>query len=280
LQVLSKIRSNFIEKKTSKIGLAIILVLVALIIVGIFLGKYSPYALSGHIDQPPNTSHIFGTDYLGHDLFAQVAWGAIPSLFVAIVSALGSVLIGVVVGVFAGYFGKMRGPLNGVSDVIMAFPLIPLLLLIGVLLPTTDLFIAAILTLVLWPTVARAVRAQVSSSKRKIYIDAARLAGYSDTEIVLRIMIPEVGSIAIAYFIINVSVAVLVTTALEFLGVGNPNVVSWGSILYWAQQFGFLAGAWWWVVAPGAFITLFALGFALIGFSLEEVFNPLIGRSS
>ncbi|MHB8566191.1 MAG: ABC transporter permease [Nitrososphaerales archaeon] len=275
---LSSIKNDFFGKKASKIGLAIIITLAALILGGIFFGHFSPYYTSTSINQPPSSIHIFGTDYLGHDLFAQVAWGAIPSLLVAITAALGSVLIGMFVGIAGGYFNRTQGPLNGVSDAIMVFPIIPLLLLIGSLLPPSNLFIAGILTLVLWPTVARAMRVQVSSLKKRAFVDAAKLSGYGDGEIVLKIMVPETGSIAIAYFIINVSVAILVTTALEFLGVGNPDVVSWGSILYWAQQFGFLAGAWWWVVVPGAFITLFALGFALIGFSLEEVFNPRLKR--
>ena len=96
----------------------------------------------------------------------------------------------------------------------------------------------------------------------------------SDFQIIRKIMIPEVTSLAIAYFVLTVSAAVVLVTALQFLGVGNPTEVSWGSMLYWAQQFAFYAGDWWWILAPGVSITLVALAFALIGFSVEEVMNP------
>ncbi len=163
---------------------------------------------------------------------------------------------------------------GGVSDLIMIFPMLPLLIVFGSLFPPSDLFIATLLTLVMWPLVARAIRAQVLSIKKLPYVDAAKTSGLKDRHIVLTIIIPEVVSIAVAYFIINISFALVLTTALEFLGVGNPDVVTWGSILYWAQQFGFIAGAWWWVMIPGAFITITAISLAMIGYSLEEIFNP------
>ena len=98
----------------------------------------------------------------------------------------------------------------------------------------------------------------------------------NDRQIVLKIILFEVGSIGIAYFIINLALNIVIVTALEFLGVGNPLVVSWGSILYWAQQYAFNLGDWWWILAPGFIITLTATAFALIGFSVEEILNPRI----
>jgi peptide/nickel transport system permease protein len=211
---------------------------------------------------------------LGRDLYAEIVAGAYPSLFVSIVAALGSAIIGLFAGVAAGYFSRLHALIGGASDLIMIFPLLPLLIIFGSLFPPSNLFVATLLTLVLWPLVARAIRAQVLSVRKLPYVDAARTSGLKDRHIVLTIIIPEVVSIAIAYFIINVSFALVLTTALEFLGVGNPDVITWGSILYWAQQFGFLAGAWWWVMIPGAFITITAISLAMIGFALEEIFNP------
>ena len=85
---------------------------------------------------------------------------------------------------------------------------------------------------------------------------------------------PEVAPIAIAYFVLTVATGIVLVSALQFLGVGNPDLISWGSMLYWAQQFAFYYGDWWWILAPGLSISLVATGFALIGFSLEEVANP------
>ncbi len=248
--------------------------IIVFIVAGSLLTPYSPYAISVSINKPPSYAHPFGTDYLGHDLFSQIVWGAYPSLFVAMGGALGSVVLGFFVGVFGGYYRKLDGVLGGASDVVMAFPVLPLLIMLGSLFPATNLFIMSLLIAVLWPPVARSVRAQVASAKKLPFVDAARTGGLRDIEIVLRIIVPEVGSIAMAYFIVNVSLTIILTTALQFLGVGNPNAVSWGSTLYWAQQFGFYAGAWWWILVPGAIITLTATGFAFIGFALEEKFNP------
>jgi peptide/nickel transport system permease protein len=96
----------------------------------------------------------------------------------------------------------------------------------------------------------------------------------SNFQIIARIIIPEIASLAIAYFVLTVAAAIVLVTALQFLGVGNPNIVSWGSMLYWAQQFAFYAGDWWWIIAPGAAISVVAMAFALVGFSIEEVMNP------
>ena len=266
--------NNFLQKRSAKIGAGILVGIFAFVVVGSLLTPYSPYAPSGSVDAPPSYAHPFGTDYQGHDLFSQVVWGSYPSLLVALVSAFGAALIGFFAGVFAGYFTKLEGVLSGTADAILTFPIIPLMILIGVLFIATDFVIAAMLIAFLWAPVTRAVRAQVSSIKRLSYVDAEKTSGLSDLAIVFRVMVPEVGAIAIAYFILNVIFSVSIATALEFLGIGNPAVVSLGSILYWGQQFGFTAGAWWWIIAPGLLISLFATGFALIGFSLEEIMNP------
>ncbi len=254
--------------------MAILVGIMLFLIIGSFVNPYSPYKDSKLLNSPPSPTHIFGTDFLGRDIYSQIVNGAYPSLLVAVIAALGSVVLGVLAGVFSGYYSRLRGLVGGTGDLIMVFPLLPLLLLIGSLFVATNLFIATLLIFVLWPLVARAIRPQALAISKMPFVQAAKTSGVKDREIVMTIVIPQVLSIAIAYFILNVSLALVLTTALEFLGVGNPDLVSWGSILYWAEQFGFLAGAWWWIVFPGTFITLTGMGFALIGFSLEEVFNP------
>ena len=274
LRLWTYVRVNILRKRSAKIGIGLLVGIFVFVIAGSLLTPYSPYRASSAVDQPPSFAHPFGTDYLGHDLLSQVVWGAYPSLLIAIVAALGAALIGFFAGVFAGYYGKLEGVLSGTADSILTFPIIPLMIMIGILFLATDALITVLLIAFLWAPVTRAVRAQVASIKRLSYVDAERSSGLSDLSIVLRVLVPEVGAIAVAYFVLNVVFSIAIATALEFLGIGNPNVVSLGSILYWAQQYGFTAGAWWWIVAPGLLISLFALGFALIGFSLEEIMNP------
>lgn len=259
-------------------GVAILLLVFLIVLTGSFLWHFTPQGTYG-VNEGPSIRHPFGTDYLGHDLFSQIAWGAYPSLFVAIGAAIGSVVIGLAAGVVGGYFSRLEILLNGASDVVMAFPAIPLLIIVGSLFTATNTLIMVMLILVMWPAVARAVRAQVGAIKKMAYIEASSTSGMTDLQVIAREIVPEVGAIAVAYFVLNVALAIVLTTAIEFLGVGNPSVVTWGSILYWAQQYAFFIGDWWWVIFPGLMITLTASAFALIAYSLEETLNPRLKHS-
>jgi ABC-type dipeptide/oligopeptide/nickel transport system permease subunit len=271
---VQQILNLFFRTKASKTGTIIIVGFVVLMVVGPFLTPYSAYQRSSSKNSAPSLSHPLGTNYLGEDVLSQVIFGSYVSMFVAVLAAAGSVTIGLVVGVFSGYFRRVESLLSGTGDVILTFPPLPLMILLGELYPATTTLITIILIVVLWPVVARAIRSQVLSLKERPYVETARTSGMSDLQIIRRIMVPEVAPLAIAYFVLTVSAAVVLVTALQFLGVGNPDEVSWGSMLYWAQQFAFYSGDWWWILAPGISITLIALAFALLGFSVEEVMNP------
>ncbi len=251
-----------------------IVALLLFIVIGSLTIPYSPNVASGPDYAPPSSAHIFGTTYIGQDVASQVVWGSYASMLVAIASSLAAAGIGLVVGVFSGYYRKTEAALTGTADVIMTFPAFPLMILLGLLYPPTNLLITVVLIVVLWPPISRAIRSQVLSVKERPFVEAAKISGMGSFEIVWRVIVPEVAAIAIAYFVLTLSVSIVFVTGLEFLGIGNLETVTWGSILYWAQQFAFYNGAWWWILAPGLMITLFATAFALIGFSVEEVMNP------
>lgn len=266
--------SIFLRKKTSRAGVIIIFCFVGLMLVGPLIDHTPPNRTSGFANYPPSFSYLFGTDFIGHDIFSQIVWGAQPSLFVSITAALGAVLVGLIVGVFGGYFRKLELVSTGGGDLILTFPSIPLLILIGSLYTVTDSLIVLLLILVLWAPISRAIRSQVLSVKERPFVEAAKTSGMSDWQLIRRVIIPEVLPIALAYFVIIVSVAIVLVTSLEFLGIGNPNEVSWGSMLFWAQEYAFFNRAWWEILAPGISIALVAAGFALIGFSVEEISDP------
>lgn len=266
---------TLVRRKSARAGLAIVGAILLLMVVGPFAVPYGPYQVNYNIiNSPPSWSHLLGTDYHGVDVLSQLVWGAQLSLLVGVGGALLAVAIGSVIGIFAGYFGALEALLTGFTDVIMIFPAVPLIVLLGTLRPVNDPYLITILGVVLWPPVARSIRSQVLSVKHRPYVEVAKLSGMRDIEIVYRVIFPAVAAIIFAYFVLTVAACVVLVTGLEFLGVGNPDVVSWGSMIYWAQQFGFYAGAWWWIVTPGAIITLFTIGLALIGYSVEEVMNP------
>jgi peptide/nickel transport system permease protein len=270
--------NGLFKTKAAKAGGILILAFFVLMALGPYVTPYNPYTSGPEINSPPSYSHPFGTDYLGHDVLSQVIYGAYPSMLAGILAALGAVAIGAIVGLIAGYFRKLEGILTGAADIILTFPPLPLMVLLGSIYPATTPLIIAILILVLWPVVARSIRSQVLSLKERPYIDSSKTSGMGNFEIIWRVILPNITPLAIAYFVLMVASAIVLTTALQFLGVGNPDQVSWGSMLYWAQQFAFYSGDWWWILAPGLSITLVATGFALIGFSVEEMTNPRLRK--
>jgi peptide/nickel transport system permease protein len=267
-----------LDSKQSKVGAAIILAIVLFVFVGTVAEPYSPYATSSLTNAPPSLGHPFGTDYIGHDLMSQIIFGAYPSLLVSLFAAFGATGLGVIAGILAGYFGKLDFFIAGGGDVILTFPALALLIMIGMLLPFSNTLLIILLILVLWPAVSRSVRPQVLSVKQLPYVEASKMAGLGDWGILWRIIAPEVAAIGIAYFVINSSLGIVFTTVLELLGIGNPNIVTWGSILYWGQQYAYVLGDWWWIFFPGLIITLVVVAFALLGFSVEEIFDPRLRR--
>jgi peptide/nickel transport system permease protein len=264
----------FLRKWTARVGIGIVLAFIVMIAIGPYVIPYAPLATSALKDSPPSLAHPFGTDFLGHDLLSQIVFGAYPSMIVGVSAAIGAVSIGLVVGVVAGYFRRLEGLFIGMTDIVMTFPPFPLMVLLGSISPATNTIVIVVLTLVTWPPVARSIRSQVMAVKQSPYIETSKLSGMGDLEIIFKDVIPEILSIAIAYFVLLAGAAIVLVVGLQYLGIGNPDALSWGSTMYWAQQFAFYSGDWWWILAPGLAITILVIGFALIGFSVEEALNP------
>jgi peptide/nickel transport system permease protein len=265
--------SDLFKNRASKVGLALLLAVIAAMVIGILVDPRSPNAI-GPLNKPPSLSYPFGTDFRGHDLLSQIAWGSSASLSLSFYSAIGGTLLGFAAGILAGYYGKLEPVIAGGTDVVLCFPHIPLLVLIALIFPANNSIIVLVLILVMWGPVSRAIRAQTLAVRRLSYVDSIKMSGMRDIKIVWKVLSQEVASIGLAWFVINLSIAIVLITSLEFIGVGNPLAVNWGSILYWAQQYAFGYGDWWWVLAPGIIISLVATGFALIGTSFEEMMNP------
>jgi peptide/nickel transport system permease protein len=264
-----------LRRRSAKVGLGIVVGLILVVAVGPFVVPYNPNTPNfSNVNAAPSLAHPLGTEYQGRDVLSQLVWGAQLSLFVGVVGAFGAVSLGALVGVLAGYFRRLEGLLTGFADVVMIFPAVPLIVLLGALRPVDDVYFIVMLTVVLWPPIARSVRSQVLSVRELPYVEVSKMSGMRDFEVLYKVILPAVAAIIFAYFVLTVAATIVLVTGLEFLGVGNPDVVSWGSMIYWAQQFGFYSGDWWWILAPGVAITLLTVGLALIGYSMEEVLNP------
>lgn len=217
---------------------------------------------------------LFGTDWMGKDLFAQFLYGARISLVVGLLSAFLSVTIGLVVGIVAGYVGRFIDEiLMRFSDMLLVLPALPLLMVLIVVLGTQLSNLIIIIGLLGWMGFARTVRSQTLSLKERPFVEAAKAVGAGRFHIISRHILPNVMSLVYVSLALSVPTAILSEAALSWLGLFDPNVVSWGRMLYEAQiSQGYTQL--FWVIPPGISIALVSLSFILLGYALDEILNP------
>jgi peptide/nickel transport system permease protein len=272
------VRSRILHSKAAVAGMIMLAAILIFVLIGPYFWPYKPFQGSALANAPPSFAHPFGTDNMGEDLMSQVMYGADSTLVVGIVSAVGATSIGFLAGLYGGYYEKARAPISLATDVVLSFPSIALLIVIGSLFLPSDPIIIMGLVVILWATCSRAILPQVASLKRMPYVDAAKTSGLRNRKIMWKIIAPAVYPVAVAYFILIVSVGIIIATSIGYLGMGNFSQISWGTIFFYAQQNAFFLGDWWWVLAPGLMLALTASSFALVGFSLEEIMNPRLRR--
>lgn len=221
----------------------------------------------------PFGDYAFGTDSLGRSMWAGLAHGARTTLIIAIFATLVSVAFGTIVGALAGYYGGL------IDDVLMRltelFQTIPsfifAIVLVAILAPSATSLVVAI-AVVSWPPIARVVRGEVLSVKSREFVQAAVIAGQADLAILFRQVLPNTLSPLIVTGSLLVATAILIESALSFLGLGAPNLMSWGFMVGAGRSF--LRDAWWLVTIPGVAILLTVLSINLVGEGLNDALNP------
>ena len=270
---------------TTVIGIVGLLIVVALIAIAIFAPLIAPYDPTERVGRPfsvPSAEHPLGTNDIGQDLFSELIYGTRVSLTVGLVAATVALLIGTTVGILAGFYPRVLGSVLMRSvDIVLILPFLPLLIILAAYLGRSLLNTVLVIGILIWAGSARVIRSQVLSLTRRDYVVAARAMGASDLHIIVRHILPLTLLLAIGEFVQATAGAILLEASLSFLGLGDPLQKSWGAILYWAQVRGaFLTPAWqWWVLPPGLMIMAAALGFALIGFALEQRVNPRLRQA-
>ena len=264
-----------LRNPTGIVGLAILVPLIAVVLVAGLIAPTSPFEM---VAQPllwpgQNAVYPLGTDALGRDLVSGLIYGGRVSLTIALASTVISLIIGITIGAVGGYFG---GWIDDTMNRVTAFfqtipPFLFLIVLVAVLQPTLSKIVMSI-AIVSWPTIARIVRAEFRSQKEREYVLAARSLGYSQTRIIVQEILPN----AIAPVIITTSVivatAILNESALSFLGLGDPNVISWGSMIGAGRQM--LRTGWYLTALPGVAILLTVLALNLLGEAINDALNP------
>jgi len=227
----------------------------------------------------PSARHLLGTTAFGQDMFAQVVWGTRPVLLIAFGVGLGATIIAMLIGVAAAYLGgAWDGVLNVITDVLLVLPLFPLLIIIGSYLHGAGTAVMiAVITATGWSYTARQLRSQALSLRTRDFLDAAKVRGERGLYIIVVEIIPTMTSLLVAAFLTNALYAVLFSSSLQFIGLGDPNVTSWGTMLYWAENNeAFQTGLALWIIVPGLCIVALGAAFALLNYAFDEIGNPAL----
>jgi peptide/nickel transport system permease protein len=225
---------------------------------------------------------LLGTDYAGVDVLTQTMFGARISLFVGLLAAGIGIGLGLLVGLLAGFLGKFVDEiLMRFTDMLLVIPSLPLLIVLVAVLGPSIWNIILIIGFLGWTGFARIVRSQVLTLRERPFVEASRASGAGPGRIIIKHIFPNIVSLTYVNLALSVPAAILTESALAFLGLSDPSVVSWGHMFQNINISGDLSHfppVWWWILPPGFGIALVSLSFILIGYALDELFNPRLRK--
>ena len=268
---------RFLRHRLAILGLAIIVVVLSVAVLGPFITAYPAETLDlRSIRQPPSGIHILGTDTLGFDVWSRLVFGARTSLIVGFGAVAISIAIGTTLGVIGGFYGGVPDQIVGrLTDTIMSLP--PLLLVIvfvSIVGPSLE-SVVVVIALLTWPWIARLVRGQYLTLRESEFVTAARVVGVPDRGIIMGHLLPNILgplSVAATYYTAQ---AILLEAALSFLGLGvKPPTPSWGNMVNLAQDAAVLKLMPWTWVPPAAAIALIVLAINFVGDGLRDALDP------
>jgi peptide/nickel transport system permease protein len=270
---------RFARNKGALIGLIILLLVIAAAILAPYFYPTSPWRMVTRPFLPPMEmdGYWLGTDALGRDVAAGVMHGARVSLLIGLVSTVTALLIGVPIGALAGYFGGI------IDDALMRFteffqtiPAFALAIVIVAILQPSLYSIVLAIAIVSWPPVARLVRGEVLSLRSREYVQAAVVIGQSTPRIIFTQVLPNTIAPITVMASLMVASAILLESALSFLGLGDPNMMTWGYMIGAGRTR--LIAAWWISFFPGVAIFLTVLALNLVGEGLNDALNPRLSQ--
>jgi peptide/nickel transport system permease protein len=263
----------FLRNPSGMAGLAILLGIAVATLAGPYFYPVDPFDIAGGPFTPPGDDPILGTDYLGRDVLAGLLHGGRATMTVGLVAAAITVLIGVSIGALAGFFGdRIDAALMKVTEFFQVLPTLlfamVLVTLFGQHLSITTIAIGV----VSWPPTARLTRAEFLRVRGLDYVKAARAAGAGPFYLMGRVILPNAAPPVIVAATLAIGTAILFEGGLSFLGLGDPNVMSWGLML--GQNREYALDAWWTVLLPGGAIFLAVLAVSLVGDAINDALNP------
>jgi peptide/nickel transport system permease protein len=276
---------QFKRHKGALIGLIILTIIVVATVLGPFIYPMDPFEIDvANANMPPSADHLMGTDNLGRDVMARVLIGGRISLSVGFAAMIFGVFLGTTIGILSGFFRRLDGPLMRITDLFLALPILPLLLVVIMLFreplkealgPELGIFLLVvfIIGVTSWMQTARVVRGDVLSIKEEEFVLAAHSVGTKKRNIILRHILPNTLSPVMVSAALGVAVAILTESALSFLGLGfPPDFPTWGRLLFDAKDYLQLSPMR--VLWPGVMISLTVLSVNFIGDGLRDALDP------
>lgn len=269
---------SMIPKMTPKlaVGLTIVTVIVLFAVIGPFLLP-DPRGISDHLLEAPSAQHWLGTTRTGEDVLAQLATACRGSLIVGVIVGLLAVVLSSFFGIVGAYIGGLADDLFSLfSNVMLVIPGLPLVIIISSYLPYKSVWlVAVVLAITSWAGSARVLRSYTLSVRSRDYVLASRVAGEKPWRILAVEILPNLLPILASQIMQAIISAILGEAGLAFLGLGATDSLTWGTMLYYAQNgLALKQGAWWWFIPPGLCLALFGAALALINFSVDEIINP------
>ena len=277
--MLAGLAAALLQNKKALAGLAMLAFFAIVALLAPVIAPYDPHSLQFDPILRPSLAHLLGTTSFGQDIFSQLVWSTRQSLLLAIIAGLMATLISLAVGVSAAYLGGLADHvLNLFTDVFLVIPTLPLMIIVAAYAKSGGVAVLiAVIVITGWSYGARQLRSQALSLRNREFLEAARVRGERSLYIIVFEVLPNMTSLIVAIFLGAALYSVLAAAGLQFIGLGDPNDLSWGTMLYWAQANGaLLAGSPIWVLAPGICIALLGAAFALLNYAFDEISNPAL----
>jgi peptide/nickel transport system permease protein len=264
------------SRPQAAIGGAVILLTILVATFAPWIAPYGPREKVGPPFAPPSSEFPLGLDDGGIDMLSLTIYGARVSLIVGFAAAAVAMLIGGTIGILAGYFGgKTDVALMRVTDYFLVIPDVPLMIVIAAIWGRSLTNIIIIIGVLYWTGTARIIRAQVKSVRERVYVRRAQSLGASHSRIIFRHVLPQVAPLLVANTVLTVAVAIFAETALAFLGLGDPSLISWGRMIENAFVSNAISvDAWWAIAPPGIAVAVVILACTLLGTAIEDALNP------
>jgi peptide/nickel transport system permease protein len=271
---------SVLRNRKALIGLILFVIFVVLAAVPqLFTSVSDPNKLAFAPALPPSGDHLLGTTALGQDIWAQLVYGTRQSLVIAVVAGFFATVLSVVVGVSAAYLGGVADEiLSMVTNIFLIIPTFPLIIILATYAGKGTLTVILVVLVVTgWSYGANQLRAQAMSLRNRDFLESARVRGERSSYIIFREVLPTMTSLIVANFLGAALYSVLTAAGLQFLGLGDPNSISWGTMLYWSQnQQALQSGMPLWSIAPGLCVALLGVSFALLNYAFDEISNPAL----